>query len=1563
MVLLSQGSTTHTVTFDLDGKGERTGGGALVQQVAHGGAAVAPTVSGLPGWTFTDWDRAFDNVTGPLTVTARYTATPRPDLTLLPSDLRILNASGAETANPAIGERVTLEVTVRNTGAAATSGDILVQLFLDGAPADLVRYDLASYSNVASTVVVESMEVGGSRTLLLPWIATGPDRVATLTAVAEFAANRTQSQANAEGASSPLPVAEAAFDNNATGRSLQLGSPAAGDFGIEVLCTPPSNLLSGVGYPLAGTARYDWGANAPVLGALVTVTVSNQTHTARTVPPDGAWSVTLNGLPAGEHLARVTVSDGRLTGATNLTLLVSAGPETRDLRIADLGFEIGTYRTEGETGYAVTGSDVVVRARVRNDGNAACGAFDVAFKDPSGGVLCTVAVPGGLAAFSETTVIATAGWAAQAGAHQISAVADSGGAVDETNENNNTRVCTVVGTAALPDLIVTGLGFAPGGPKAGDAVTMTATVKNQGAAAVAAGTTLEVAFSVAGATVATGTVAPPSGLAPGASLTVAATHTFAAAGTFAVGVLADSGGAVAETREDNNALAATLSVRQALPDLRPFYMPNGWTTVSGLSFSPSQPVAGEAVTVSCDLYNSGTMPLEADAAFNVVFSADGAPFATHRVTLAADLAAGASVRTAAAWSGGAAGSVTFAAAVDTGNEVAEEHETNNGTSAGLTVYPGGAALVAAGLTTSPLQPLPGAAVTLTATVRNDGGAAGGDGAVVEFFAGSTAPADKLGETALAGDAAAKGGTRTAEFAWRAPATPGVVPLFAKIGDSTVLRNLTVTANPAPNLQVFSEDIRVVPILPQSGEAVTVTATVRNTEGSAATGFWVHFYRDVPGGFWVDLGAPVQVASLAAGAETTVTAGAQIVADRSAYTLKVELRPNTAQGDADAGDNIATSSFLLADTPRADAGADAACFAGQPVALDGTASSNATTYAWTLVEWPAGSEAVLTGADTATPTLTPDLPGLYRLQLVVGDGLVQSDPDTVEVTARWLELTVASAHGTPVPGVGTHALSWMTVVGGRSTSVDEVGPGTRYLCTGWTGTGSVAPHGATTNVSFAITNDSSIVWNWATNHWLAAETAGGSGWLSETGAWHAAGSEASVSAVADDGWRFDRWVVDGQPAEAGTTSSTNGTNTVTDVMDAPKDLTAVFAALDLPEALDNGGRIWTTGGSSNWVGQTRTTFDGEDAAGSGETGDNAQSWLETTVETGGTLRFAWRVSSEAQRDLLRFEVDGQVYGLISGETAWQTVTVSVPYGEHTFRWVYAKGKSGAAGADRGWVDQVVWAPLPPLTLAIAVDATNLVWTTAGDAAWFPQTEVTADGVAAAQSGAVGDLGWSGLTTRVRGSGLLAFEWRVSSEEEYDWLVLLVDGVVQRAVTGESGWQRVQLALEGDGDHELRWEYWKDERLSEGLDAGWLDRVSWSGAVPPEEPPALVGFALWADGRGLAGDAAAIFGQLHPVTGVPYGFEYAFGGSLTPGVPLLTIRLVDGRPVVETPAQDAATLPYVDVRVVGTEDLAAGDWTLPVAPAADTTGKPANRAWHEPAGTPPDKAFFRLEAGLK
>lgn len=90
-------------------------------------------------------------------------------------------------------------------------------------------------------------------------------------------------------------------------------------------------------------------------------------------------------------------------------------------------------------------------------------------------------------------------------------------------------------------------------------------------------------------------------------------------------------------------------------------------------------------------------------------------------------------------------------------------------------------------------------------------------------------------------------------------------------------------------------------------------------------------------------------------------------------------------------------------PTANAGPDQIGFAGQPVTLDGTGSSDPEgdplTYQWAFVSVPDGStitDGSLIGGNTATPSFTPDINGSYILSLVVNDGTLDSQTDLVAV---------------------------------------------------------------------------------------------------------------------------------------------------------------------------------------------------------------------------------------------------------------------------------------------------------------------------------------------------------------------------------------------------------------------------------------------------------------------------------------------------------------------------------------------------------------------------------------
>jgi len=117
-----------------------------------------------------------------------------------------------------------------------------------------------------------------------------------------------------------------------------------------------------------------------------------------------------------------------------------------------------------------------------------------------------------------------------------------------------------------------------------------------------------------------------------------------------------------------------------------------------------------------------------------------------------------------------------------------------------------------------------------------------------------------------------------------------------------------------------------------------------------------------------------------------------------YTAQLVVTDEGALSSA--ADSVLISSANLA--PTADAGTGQVVQLGAMAVLDGSASTDpdadALTYAWTLDSAPAGSTAALVSAATAGPTLTPDVEGSYIISLVVNDGFVNSDADTVEVVA-------------------------------------------------------------------------------------------------------------------------------------------------------------------------------------------------------------------------------------------------------------------------------------------------------------------------------------------------------------------------------------------------------------------------------------------------------------------------------------------------------------------------------------------------------------------------------------
>jgi hypothetical protein len=129
-------------------------------------------------------------------------------------------------------------------------------------------------------------------------------------------------------------------------------------------------------------------------------------------------------------------------------------------------------------------------------------------------------------------------------------------------------------------------------------------------------------------------------------------------------------------------------------------------------------------------------------------------------------------------------------------------------------------------------------------------------------------------------------------------------------------------------------------------------------------------------------------------------------------------------------------------------------------------------------------------------------------------------------------------------------------------------------------------------------------------------------------------------------------------------------------------------------------------------------------------------------------------------------------------------------------------------------------LNPLSEALDTD---LIITTGGNADWFSQIAPFYYGGGAAQSGDISHNQNSWMQTAVSGAGTVSFYWKVSSEEDYDFLEFYIDGSMQDRISGSMDWQQKAYWITGSDLHTLEWRYMKDKGTDSGLDCGWVDNV--------------------------------------------------------------------------------------------------------------------------------------------
>lgn len=113
-------------------------------------------------------------------------------------------------------------------------------------------------------------------------------------------------------------------------------------------------------------------------------------------------------------------------------------------------------------------------------------------------------------------------------------------------------------------------------------------------------------------------------------------------------------------------------------------------------------------------------------------------------------------------------------------------------------------------------------------------------------------------------------------------------------------------------------------------------------------------------------------------------------------------------------DVSVTAVVVNATPLANAGGAQNVLTGSKVTLNGSkstdADSNTLTYKWAMSSKPTGSTSTLVSGTDAMPSFTADLPGTYAISLIVNDGIYDSLPDVVAVTAT-------TANSAPVANAG------------------------------------------------------------------------------------------------------------------------------------------------------------------------------------------------------------------------------------------------------------------------------------------------------------------------------------------------------------------------------------------------------------------------------------------------------------------------------------------------------------------------------------------------------------------
>jgi subtilase family serine protease len=785
-------------------------------------------------------------------------------------------------ADGGAGLAITIAETTRNQGGGAAPASTTT--FLLSADATLDASDAVLGSRAVAALAPGASEAGSTTVTIPAGTATG-----TYYVIAR--------------ADSGALVAETYENNNTASRTVRVGpdlqvasidSPASAGAGAAIAVTDTTRNAGGGAAPATTThfflsADHALDAGDAALGTRAVAALApgaSDTGTTTLTIPAGATAGTywiIARADGGEALVET------LENNNHASRVITIGT---DLVVSSL-----TAPGTAGAGVAITIAD-----STRNTGGGGAGASTTSFylsadtALDAGDVLLGSRAVGALAAGASsagsTTVTIPAGTAT--GTHYVIARADSGEAVSELSETNNTASWSLV---VGPDLVVDSL-TVPASGGAGTTISVTDTTRNAGGGSSAATVTrfyLSANQQLDAGDAMLGLRAVPALAPAGASsgATSLAIPAGTAAGSYWIIARADGDDALAETHEGNNTLARGIVIGADL-------------VVASLTV-PADGGAGLAISVSDTTRNQSTSAAGASIT-RFYLSSDW-------VLDASDVALGS--RAVAALAAGAsdtgttslvipAGTVTGAyyviARADGDDAVSEIYENNNVASRSLRVGPD---LTLSSLT-APTTAGAGATIAVADTTRN-AGAGAAEATTTRFYLSANSSWDAgdalLGARAVPALAALATSSGSTPATIPAGTAPGTYWIIARADADGTLAETQETNNQLARTIQVGTDLAIsslsVPMTAAAGQSLTVSDTTRNQGAGPAEASTTTFYLSTDTTFGasdVVLGSRA-VPLLASGATDTASTVVTIPAGTATGSYYVIAR-------ADAGEVVA-----------------------------------------------------------------------------------------------------------------------------------------------------------------------------------------------------------------------------------------------------------------------------------------------------------------------------------------------------------------------------------------------------------------------------------------------------------------------------------------------------------------------------------------------------------------------------------------------------------------------------------------------------------------------------------